>query len=403
MQEERVDIHNVARQLELREKRILENKKIILCNKKHIGEFLEYMRASRLQKATLRKDLFSLNFIGEHFNKDFLKAEKNDIVKLCAKIEEQSWSSATKRAHLVALKKFYKWLRGVDEKHVYPPEVRWITTSEKHAAEKLPEELISEEEFEAMANAAKHPRDKAFALLLYESGARIAELLNVKIKHVVFTHFGAYLMLNGKTGMRRVPIVASAPVLATFLDVHPNKNNPDSFLFVTNMNRRICGSAPLTYRGASKVLKELAKKAGIKKRVYPHLFRHSSATRAAKFLTEAQMKEFFGWTRGSNMASVYVHLSGRDIEDAVKKMHGLEAVEERQVKSSVKRCARCKQNNGPGSKFCNACGLAVDVKSALELEDKKEKWDKNMDALSEDKEVLAFLLRRMKEKGLLTA
>ena len=39
----------------------------------------------------------------------------------------------------------------------------------------------------------------------------------------------------------------------------------------------------------------------------------------ANYLTEAQMNVYFGWTQGSDMPGVYVHLSGRDIDDAILK------------------------------------------------------------------------------------
>ncbi|WP_394344768.1 hypothetical protein [Salinigranum halophilum] len=48
----------------------------------------------------------------------------------------------------------------------------------------------------------------------------------------------------------------------------------------------------------------------------PHHFRHSRATHLANWLTEAQLCEWFGWVQGSNVPARYVHLSGRDIDNA---------------------------------------------------------------------------------------
>ena len=47
----------------------------------------------------------------------------------------------------------------------------------------------------------------------------------------------------------------------------------------------------------------------------------------ANYLTEAQMNLYFGWIQGSDMPSVYVHLSGRDVDDAVLKANGITAKE----------------------------------------------------------------------------
>lgn len=43
----------------------------------------------------------------------------------------------------------------------------------------------------------------------------------------------------------------------------------------------------------------------------------------ANYLTEAQMNDYFGWVQGSGMPSVYVHLSGRDVDDAILKANGI--------------------------------------------------------------------------------
>ena len=69
-------------------------------------------------------------------------------------------------------------------------------------------------------------------------------------------------------------------------------------------------------------------RAGIAKRVNPHSFRHARASNLANFLTEAQMKEYLGWVGDSRMASTYVHLSGRNIDNALFKLNGIKTEDE---------------------------------------------------------------------------
>ena len=71
--------------------------------------------------------------------------------------------------------------------------------------------MLSEEEIKKMIEACENPRDRALVASLYESGTRISELGNIKVKHVKFDHYGAVLMVDGKTGMRRVRIIFSSP------------------------------------------------------------------------------------------------------------------------------------------------------------------------------------------------
>src|SRR5208283_6213305 len=179
-----------------------------------------------------------------------------------------------------------------------------------------------------LAETANNIRDKAFVLVLYETGCRIGELLTLRLKNITFDQYGAVLRVNGKTGDRRVRIISSAPILASWIELHPTGKSPESMLWYSNWRNPKKRMKNLSHGTTYLILKELAKKAGIQKRIYPHLFRHSRATALANKLTESQMKEHFGWVQGSDMASTYVHLSGRDVDNALLKLQGLVQVEE---------------------------------------------------------------------------
>ena len=64
----------------------------------------------------------------------------------------------------------------------YPDEVEWIPTTMKRSRIKLHSEILTVEEVNKIADHTLNPRDRALVLTLYESGARIGELLNLKIK-----------------------------------------------------------------------------------------------------------------------------------------------------------------------------------------------------------------------------
>ena len=106
---------------------------------------------------------------------------------------------------------------------------------------------------------------------------------------------------------------------------------------------------PLNYEGARALFRRLARKTGLRKRVYSHLMRHTRATELANVLTEAQMKEYLGWVQGSDMPSVYVHLCGRDVDNALLRAHGITVTEESKPKMelTMTTCPRCRQKAGP--------------------------------------------------------
>ena len=148
-------------------------------------------------------------------------------------------------------------------------------------------------------------------------------------------------------------------------DIERGEIDPSELVFVRVKGKD--AGKPMTYQMFHKIIKTAAKRAGVRKRVYPHILRHTRATVLANHLTEQQMNVFFGWVQGSDMPSVYVHLSGRDIENAVKKIYGLQEEEEEKILKPAK-CPRCGEINVPQAKFCHKCGLLLDEKMRLKLQ-----------------------------------
>jgi hypothetical protein len=232
--------------------------------------------------------------------------------------------------------------------------------------------------------------------MLYESGCRIGELLNLKIKNSSFDEYGAKINVSGKTGSRTIRIIFSVPYLQEWINKHPNNSNRESYVFSKD-NGEIIG-----YKRVCTIIREIAEKAGIKKRVNPHSFRHSRATYLANHLTEAQMKEFFGWTQSSKMAAIYVHLSGRDVDNAVLKSYGIKVKDEEGQKSNLQpiKCSRCNYINEATNQFCKHCGLVLDEEKRNDILKKEMEINQYNDLLGkivENKEMLTALVAKIAE------
>lgn len=395
------DIHDYDGQLAGAMKRLASDEDILAKNRKTIARFDGYLLSLGLKVPRRVKYIYLLTRLSKNIRKPFEKVTKEDMLGIVAGVQsEKHLSEYSKVDRKVALKRFWKWLKGKDE--FYPLEVRWIKTKLKNDRCKLPEELITEEEVKKMADAADNPRDKALIQCLYETGSRIGELMTVQIKNVVFDQYGALLRVTGKTGERRIRIVASSPALATWMDFHPDKENPEAFVWIRQFKtgRKSTGQLPFRYNNIAARIRKLAEKAGVKKRVNPHSFRHARATVLANKLTDAQMKEYFGWVQGSDMASVYVHLSGRDIDDAILKVYEVKNdAETKKEKFKPLECPRCELPNAPASKFCTKCGCVLNAETAMQLEDNGKKYGELMNTLMKDPEFRELMLKKMLENG----
>jgi integrase/recombinase XerD len=132
------------------------------------------------------KYITTLKYIAQSLQINFEDATESDIRQYVSKLERSSQSQWTKHDYKVVLKKFYRWLNNGQE----PSIVKWISTSFKDKNQKLPEEMITENEVKLMINSAENKRDKAMIALLWDFGARISEIGNLRVKDIKFDDVG---------------------------------------------------------------------------------------------------------------------------------------------------------------------------------------------------------------------
>jgi len=298
----------------------------------------------------------------------------------------------TKRDYKMILKRFYKWFRNCEDE--FPPEVRWIKLRNNIQNGLQKKDLLTVKEIESLANCARHPRDKAFIWVYFESMRRLGEILTLNIGDVEFDELGARLRVDGKAGRDYGRIIFSVPVLSAWLNIHPLRDYPNAPLWVT-LNG---GYKRLSYPAARTMLKECAERAGIKKRVWLYLIRHSRITPASKILPHALLCSTAGWKQGSKMPSVYIHLAGEDIDEAHCMLSGIGEIKKKEDERIVPiKCQRCNTDNTPGSKFCNICGSPLSMKVALELDEVRKKADRLMSELLKRPEILEVLLNALED------
>lgn len=384
------DAHHYERRMKTQMRLLKSDPSISEENVDLICRFNDFAFSSGISLGRVTRYLFDLRVLAGYLNKDFEKSTREDIEKLVGKLELSHYSKSTIRDLKLTLRKFYKWLRNTDD---FPEEVRWYRTHVKYNAITNPEDILTEEEVKKMINCCLTPRDRAFVSLLYESGCRIGELLCLKLNQVKFDKYGGLILVNGKTGFRRVRVISCVPYLTEWINKHPLHDNENSFFWIRRDLKNI------EYGSLKSMLERTAIRAGVKKRVNPHNFRHSRATHLANHLTEAQMKEYFGWVQASKMASIYVHLSGRDVDNAILKVYGLQT-DEKKEESELKpiNCDRCGEMNQATNKYCSTCGLPLDEKARTEVIQRtieRKGADGIMDSLLEDQEFRAMLIRKV--------
>lgn len=320
--------------------------------------FISSYKMAGASPHTISSHIESLILWDNRIEIEFDELTSTDLENVLYTLEDTQLSQRSKDTYKLNLRTFLKYA-GRDD-------LRKCFVFKRNHNTKLPEDLLTKDEVSRMIDAALNPRDKAIISLLYESGGRRGELLSLQLKHITPHERGFYIQFpQGKTGARKILVVYSAMYINQWLIVHPTRDNRESY-FLSSLDD---GSAPMTAANFTKILSKAANRAGVQKKVNPHSFRHAQATELAKDFTEQQMKNYLGWTRDSKMASVYVHLSGRDIDEAILKKNGIE-VEDRDTRLKPEECPRCHHMLPNGVKYCGFCGLPLS-KEVKESDDDK--------------------------------
>ncbi|MBT3323642.1 tyrosine-type recombinase/integrase [archaeon] len=360
-------------------------------NKKLIKEFSTNLLSRGRSEQRVSKLIHQVKVLAEVAENDLDQLNKRDIERILCYIEQQNKHSATTKAdYKRALKQFYKWLEEDDDRLFKAEELERIRLTRFYQYIKKiekkeqiiqidPTTILTEKDIDKVVEATPNYKEKAMIKFLHESGARVGELLNMKVKDIDFKGMNANIILDGKTGKRKITCVTSVPYLVRYLEIHPFKDNPNSYFWLGENTRMM--HKPIRYIGAKKIIAKCFKKANVSKRHNPHWFRHSRASLLAPEFPEVMLCSYMGWTLGSKQVRRYVHLSNKQLEQAYMKMYGLQ--DEKEVRNLPLKCG-CGVINEKSSRYCHQCSRPLNVHVALQDEEKKSiEMDKSIKFLME--------------------
>jgi len=308
----------------------------------------------------------SLNDLGKYIQKPYEDMTQDDIINF---LDSKNIAETTRTSYIYKFRTFFKWLYKLpDDK--YPPCVSELKPGSTEA-EITKSHLVTIEEMKKLITCApQNYRDPAVPPVLQESMFRPGEFLSMNVGDVEERDYGFLISCRkSKTVLRSVPLIWSARYLGEWLNHHPYRDDPDAPLWISLSPRNF--GERLTVGGLNMLIHRIARRAGIKKRIYSYLFRHTGATWLATHKrNEAIMRILCGWSRNSTMPTRYTHIAGVDGEDAVLEIHGIKKKPTTTLMPS-KFCPRCDEENGHEKIYCGKCGTNLDIPVSQLAEDKK--------------------------------
>ena len=179
-------------------------------------------------------------------------------------------------------------------------------------------DVLSREELDAVERAAAFERDKVIIRVFADCGLRLHELTQLCASDVIRSGRQAHLRVLGKRGrVRDVPIPPTLlRRLERLIDGRPEERDSDRiFLAIRRGSRGLV--EPLTDGGIYQIVTHAVRQAGIRKRVHPHLLRHSWMTEMLRNGMNPIQLSFIAGASTEVIAQHYAHLTRDDAYDAM--------------------------------------------------------------------------------------
>lgn len=248
-----------------------------------------------------------------------LNVQTQDLKSLLQWINELGML-ATSQARLISgIKAFYKYLILEDLLAADPS----ATLEAPKTRRKLPD-VLTILEIESLINAldlskSEHIRNKAMLEVMYGSGLRVSELINLKLSN--YFPDVEFLKITGKGNKERlVPIGSSA---IKHIDIYRDtirrhiliKKGNEDFVF---LNRR---GTKLSRVMIFMIIKDLALKIGLTKTISPHTFRHSFATHLIEGGADLRAVQEMLGHESITTTEIYTHLDRDFLKQTIQQFH----------------------------------------------------------------------------------
>jgi site-specific recombinase XerD len=294
-----------------------------------VAQFLEYLELEQNRSAKTianyshyltRLSDFAGNIKLSDINEDLVRKWRLWLNRLGTNTSDEM-SKVTQNYHLIALRSFLRFCskRGWDAlaadkielAHTRRPQVTFLTAEEI-------EQLASQPDTSTITGL----RDRAIIELLFSSGLRISELVNLDRDHINLSR--REFMVRGK-GQKDRPVFISAEA-ASWIELYLKKRQDNSApLFIRYSGSKKPDSSGnykrLTARSIQRMISRYAKLAGITKHVSPHTLRHSFATDL--LMNGADLRAVQAMLGHSNIATtqIYTHITDPHLKKVHEQFH----------------------------------------------------------------------------------
>ena len=287
-----------------------------------IQGFITYLhnvkKKSLNTELSYKRDLSKMQeYLNEHGVNDFAHADDSILAEYVKYLNENGFAAATVSRSVASMKAFFHFLLNEGEIEKDPS----LNLKAPKIEKKLPEILTTDEVVRLLdqpkGDSPKEIRDKAMLELLYATGIRVTELMNLRISDVNMQM--SYITCKDSNKERMIPFGKEAKnALNKYLDSARDALVEDQTSDILFAN---CSGQQMSRQGFWKLIKYYAKKAGITADITPHTLRHSFAAHLVENGADLHaVQEMLGHSDIST-TQIYAALNHNKIREVYVKAH----------------------------------------------------------------------------------
>ena len=291
----------------------------------YLALFQEYLTvelglAKNTQLAYMRDLRLLMKSLQLKADEELLQVSRQQLIAYLVRLKQEGRAASTVARKLASIKAFYRFLTA--ERYICrnPAEVLEAASRGLHLPKVLSVQEVERLLDEPNLGTLDGYRDKTMLELLYATGMRVSELVNVPVKNVDMKM--QYVIVMGKGSKERMlPLGRTAlHYLEHYLSVvRPQllHGKPDAAaeLFVTGWG------GPMTRERFYEIIVAYGKSAGISKRVTPHMLRHSFATHLLNNGTDLRIVQELLGHADISTTQIYTHLDVERLREVYDKTH----------------------------------------------------------------------------------
>ncbi|WP_303710773.1 site-specific tyrosine recombinase XerD [Phascolarctobacterium succinatutens] len=291
----------------------------------YLALFQEYLTvelglAKNTQLAYMRDLRLLMKSLQLKADEELLQVSRQQLIAYLVRLKQEGRAASTVARKLASIKAFYRFLTAERYIRRNPAEVLEAASRGLHLPKVLSVQEVERLLDEPNLGTLDGYRDKTMLELLYATGMRVSELVNVPVKNVDMKM--QYVIVMGKGSKERMlPLGRTAlHYLEHYLSVvRPQllhaKPDAAAELFVTGWG------GPMTRERFYEIIVAYGKSAGISKRVTPHMLRHSFATHLLNNGTDLRIVQELLGHADISTTQIYTHLDVERLREVYDKTH----------------------------------------------------------------------------------